>query len=324
MTIDVDLNDRIEVTIASTSTPRNSACITAGDSKPVPDPPDLLTSVDALPGTKVEQWLRQDAGLGGVAPVNAFAQKSRRDAVPSLSTTSPSALLLSDRITVATDEEALGVLRGVAVHLVVHDVDLFMTACTSGVAGRAAPALSPGERVFSYAYSWDYCLVSDALGNAASGKNYFEVLNRSLHERNTTKPVRTAVYHTILAVRNLPGLPGGSRVFRGLSDSSVTALYIAGAMVYWTTFVSTSTDFMVALGFAGDAGIIFDITLNDPEGRSHGSINDMSAFGHGEEEVLLIPNLTFVVSRVVERSPEHGGRTAIHLVHVRDDTLVEY
>ena len=96
--------------------------------------------------------------------------------------------------------------------------------------------------------------------------------------------------HFLSALSKMPSYDG--KVFRGTSDGweELSATYWVGRQVRWSGVTSTSTKQSQALLKAGDAGTVFVITVR------HGK--EVAVFSEFpmEDEVILVPNMTFVVT----------------------------
>lgn len=147
-----------------------------------------------------------------------------------------------------------------------------------------------------------------------SGKledNFYFKLNEMLRERsnyklNTWKPF---LYHFLNGLRKLP--LQSAVVYRGIRESArefVVKEYTQGRKVHWSAFSSTSTHFPIAKSFAGKNGLVLKIKVVSGVNISAYSVIQ------SEQEVLLSPNLEFVVA-----SPLHqdNGMDTIELVEIK-------
>lgn len=107
------------------------------------------------------------------------------------------------------------------------------------------------------------------------------------------------------ALRKLPDCQ--CRVFRGSDDIEVVSKYKLGTEITWSGFTSCSTKESVAKSFAKNSGLLFVIEVANGK-----SIMPFSAIP-AEEEVLLPPNATLMVSKV-KTSNDANMPTTIHLV----------
>lgn len=172
--------------------------------------------------------------------------------------------------------------------------------------------LSLDNAVALAAYSFDLrCSMMSGDDTGAGKDNFYLCMNNALHDRahngGALAKLRPFLYFLLDGWAKLPLLPENRRiVYRGLPKSArpvVEAAYRIGADVFWTTFVSTSTNERIAAGFAkgeGAGGIVFKITTQT--GRD---IKAWSAL-QGENEILLSPNSEFVVAKELHDEPGKG------------------
>ena len=130
--------------------------------------------------------------------------------------------------------------------------------------------------------------------------------------------------HLVAALRALPDhactvyrLPWHTR--RVHDDPPNLSSYIKSSKVHWSGFSSTSIDPGVAAGFAS-CGIVFALDVQNAK-----DIQPFSWFGSDEGELLLNPNMEFVVTKELHEPSErplHGkGCRVIKLQQIPDDTL---
>ena len=98
-------------------------------------------------------------------------------------------------------------------------------------------------------------------------------------------------------LRGLP--PIKHTVFRGISDPPRLADYTQGAKIHWSGFSSTSTDPIKAIEFAGPGGIVFVLNV-----KTANDIQAFSWFGSTEGELLLSPNMEFLVTSPLHQPTE--------------------
>ena len=117
----------------------------------------------------------------------------------------------------------------------------------------------------------------------------------------------------------------GVIVYRGtpVPPAQVKPMYYEGRCVRWSGFTSTSLNSRVAVDIAGRTGTI--LRIKTFTGRD---ISPFSIFGEAENEVLLAPSQSYVVSKkaYLKSFPFKGGGyvdvAVIDFVETRGDELV--
>ena len=144
----------------------------------------------------------------------------------------------------------------------------------------------------------------------------YDNFNRGMRE--TTAPDSPAdewksmYYHLRNAVREVKGVPGGSKLFRGQpefygddeeAEKRGDEPYKLGASVRWKDFKSTTTDRSVAVdSFATDGGVLFEIdtpaTMDNFGADFCTAAPNVGAISvyPAEGEILLPPGVTFLVT----------------------------
>ena len=97
-------------------------------------------------------------------------------------------------------------------------------------------------------------------------------------------------------------------------DGPNQSSYIKSSKIHWSGFSSTSVDPAVARAFAS-GGVIFVLDV-----RNAKDIQPFSWFGSGEGELLLNPNMEFLVTKEPTEGPLRGCRV-IEMQQIPDDTL---
>ena len=83
-------------------------------------------------------------------------------------------------------------------------------------------------------------------------------------------------------------------VYRGMLRPDNIVEYDGKKAIHWSAYSSTSESVEVAKGFATNSGIVFSIKLMNGK-----NIQPVSWFGKAEGEILLHPNMKFVVSKTM-------------------------
>lgn len=123
------------------------------------------------------------------------------------------------------------------------------------------------------------------------------------------------LWHLMAALRALPD--HARTVYRGIHDPPNQSSYIKSSKVHWSGFSSTSVEPAVAKQFAS-GGIVFKLDV-----RNAKDIQPFSWFGSGEGELLLNPNMEFLVTKELH-TPTSGPLRGCHMIEMQqipDDTL---
>lgn len=122
--------------------------------------------------------------------------------------------------------------------------------------------------------------------------------------------------HLMGALRALPD--HARKVYRGIQDPPNLHHYIKSSRIHWSGFSSTTVDPDVARGFAS-GGVIFVLDVQNAK-----DIQPFSWFGSAEGELLLSPNMEFLVTEE-EHTPPEGAELAgcrvIRMQQIPDETL---
>ena len=121
---------------------------------------------------------------------------------------------------------------------------------------------------------------------------FYKSLNDDLRERNPTKLElwRPFLYYMNEILKSLSDFKG--IVFRGMRKPDNIAEYSDDKTIHWSAYSSTSQSVEVAKGFATKSGVVFRIKLVNGK-----NIQPVSWFGKAEGEILLHPNMRFLVSK---------------------------
>lgn len=148
--------------------------------------------------------------------------------------------------------------------------------------------------------------------------NVYPRFNDALRERppgalfNAWSPF---LWHLMGALRALPD--HARIVYRGIEDPPHQDRYVKSNRIHWSGFSSTTVNPDVARGFAR-GGVIFELDV-----RNAKDIQPYSWFGNAEGELLLSPNMEFLVTEEVHE-PTDGplqGCRVIRMQQIPDDTL---
>ena len=142
----------------------------------------------------------------------------------------------------------------------------------------------------------------------------YKELNRCMREADPEAIARwrPMIFYLSSALERLPPLDEhAATVFRGISIPYTPEVYAPDKRVVWPSFSSTSSKRTVCHSFANQVsglGLIFEIHGAARAGAR--SIAEYSVYPH-EAEVLLPPNVEFVVSKVkfTDRRKEALGQT---------------
>uniref|UniRef100_A0A7S4G5S8 NAD(P)(+)--arginine ADP-ribosyltransferase n=2 Tax=Eutreptiella gymnastica TaxID=73025 RepID=A0A7S4G5S8_9EUGL len=150
-----------------------------------------------------------------------------------------------------------------------------------------APGSTEHNRRFSFfAYTYEASWLQKE-------EQLYAVLNQDLRSRSTGrfKLWMPFLYHLTCALCSLPDV--ADTVFRGMNKLPATWIVDGTASLFFPGFSSTSTKEQVARNFAAQAGVegvVLKIKVVNAK-----DLKDVSWFGAGEEELLLSPNMEFVV-----------------------------
>ena len=95
----------------------------------------------------------------------------------------------------------------------------------------------------------------------------------------------------------------------------VNTHYTLSRKIHWSGFSSTTTDVKVAKSFCGPSKIIFSVQIINGKDIQKYSVMK------GEKEILLHPNMSFVV--ITEATQHDDGYWYVSLVQIKDsDTFI--
>eukprot|EP01126_Amoeba_proteus_P037659 TRINITY_DN3897_c0_g1_i14.p1 TRINITY_DN3897_c0_g1~~TRINITY_DN3897_c0_g1_i14.p1 ORF type:complete len:344 (+),score=93.71 TRINITY_DN3897_c0_g1_i14:433-1464(+) len=145
--------------------------------------------------------------------------------------------------------------------------------------------------------------------------NFYWIFNKVLIQRNPHKIQSWMgyIYYLQLALSKFPN--SEVTVYRGISSDQLDNFiqnYTCGTRIHWSAYTSSSLNLSHAKKFAGPNGII--ITISILNGKN---ISSYSVFG-GESEILLSPNMTFIVIQ----AKFNEGYYLVDLQEIATDSLV--
>jgi len=116
-------------------------------------------------------------------------------------------------------------------------------------------------------------------------------------------------------LEKFPRVPKKTVVFRGIPDDNniISTNYDNGRIIHWSAYSSSTIDISEAKTFATTNGVIMEITLID----SGKIISEFSPFPN-EKEVLLSPNLEFIVQNKVNKRSD--GYYYVELLQIRTNS----
>eukprot|EP01046_Picozoa_sp_COSAG06_P005428 COSAG06_NODE_243_length_19221_cov_15.057578_4_plen_563_part_00 len=203
----------------------------------------------------------------------------------------------------AAGADALGVPRVIDV---VGEVDERMQV--HSLAGLDQAERDRRFALFVYTMNSRYC---------AQGQQPFDVFNRTLRARGGVRFDAWTPFleHLMRAMGTLPDT--AAVVYRGL-DAPNLREYTMSKKIHWSGFSSASIHASVARDQFAGGGVVFIITAHNTK-----DIQRFSWFGDMEGELLLSPNMEFLVTKEVH-TPTTGplqGCTVIELQQIPDSTL---
>uniref|UniRef100_A0A6B2L0U2 NAD(P)(+)--arginine ADP-ribosyltransferase n=1 Tax=Arcella intermedia TaxID=1963864 RepID=A0A6B2L0U2_9EUKA len=189
---------------------------------------------------------------------------------------------------------------------IVQEVEYFMESL-----GGFTSNLSQDE-IFSIAlYSWDI------RPNGSEEENFYYVLNIMLRKRilKLMEQLSGYLYYMQSALSKLDSFVG--KVYRGINQRDyIQNHYTQGRRIHWSSYSSTTKDIKVAKEFAHNEGVVMQLDVLNGK-----SIHQFSRYG-GEWEILLSPNMIFIVTKAVHYY-EKGGYYRICLSQqAPNDTFV--
>ena len=144
-------------------------------------------------------------------------------------------------------------------------------------------------------------------------KKFYKSLNDDLRKRIPAKLElwRPFLYYMNEVLQTCADFKG--IVYRGMRRPDNIDEYNGEKTIHWSAYSSTSESVEVAKGFATESGVVFRIKLINGK-----DIQPVSWFGHEEGEILLHPNMKFVVSKTMY---QQDGYTFIDLQQIPMDVV---
>lgn len=168
---------------------------------------------------------------------------------------------------------------------VVDDLDIRMCQLVaSGVCAQGSPEYQRRYSLFAYTYEATFL---------ESHQQVYAVLNTDLRSRSNGrfKLWMAFMYYLLAALQTIPDTAG--TVFKGMHALPASWVVDGTAAIHWSGFSSTSTDEQVSRGFAsGPGGVVLKIKVFNAK-----DVQPYSWFGADEKELMLSPNMEFVVTR---------------------------
>ncbi len=142
-----------------------------------------------------------------------------------------------------------------------------------------------------------YTVDLQSMCSAALEDNFFFILNKALRTQDVPllspgTALADLYWYLLRALSKVPREPPGTVVWRGVNVAlaSLSSSYAVNSIVCYTAFTSTTRDPSVMQDFAvGRGGTLTKVVASEAR-----SIREYSLF-QGEDELLLLPNSTFVV-----------------------------
>ena len=168
------------------------------------------------------------------------------------------------------------------------------------------------SRFAMYMYTCDAQYLSQS-------QQFFAVLNTGLRARQDAwfRLWMPFMYYLTKALRTLPDVE--TTVYKGMRMPSNVDKYDGKKKVHWSGFSSTTTDESIARGFAGVGGLVLKIDIQNGK-----NVQPFSWFGTDEAELVLTPNMEFMVCRAGKAAKKPyvvDGITYIDLLQLPSETL---
>lgn len=148
--------------------------------------------------------------------------------------------------------------------------------------------------------------------------SFYRAFNAALRSKDAGRFIhwRPFYFHLMSSLRDFPDIK--KSVYRGIADPPNLERYVEQQKVCWQGFSSTTTLPGKAKEFAGPSGYVFELKVTNAK-----DIRDYSWFGHTEGELLLNPNMEFLVTKELHKRIDGplGGCNVIEMVQIPDDTL---
>jgi len=172
-------------------------------------------------------------------------------------------------------------------------------------------ALSRDEKLALALYTFDLGIKLDWR------ENFYYKLNKMLKERSNDAMLmwQGYLYYFFAALKKLNNIK--TTVYRGINYEleQVQQNYQFGSKIHWSSFSSTTTEIQVAKKFALKSKILFIISILTGKDIQKYSVVK------GEKEILLNPNMSFVVFQ--EPHFDEEGYWCVNLVQIADsDTYI--
>ena len=132
----------------------------------------------------------------------------------------------------------------------------------------------------------------------------YKRFNEALRSEDAAQfiPWRPFYYHLMKSIRGL--LDVKDTVYRGINGLPHLERYTDGSKIHWSGFSSTSSDATAAAQFAAGGGIVFVLKVHNAK-----DIRPFSWFGAAEGELLLSPNMEFLVTKELHDPTDEPLRT---------------
>ena len=153
----------------------------------------------------------------------------------------------------------------------------------------------------------------------SQSQQFFAVLNTGLRARQDAwfRLWMPFMYYLTNALRILPDVE--TTVYKGMRMPSNVDKYDGTKKVHWSGFSSTTTDESIARTFAGVGGLVLKIDVQNGK-----NVQPYSWFGTDEAELVLTPNMEFIVCRegnAAKKPYVVNGITYIDLLQLPSETL---
>lgn len=162
--------------------------------------------------------------------------------------------------------------------------------------------VGPGDAEYDHRFAFFLYSMDDG----ACYKTFNDALrDRSGPRFDAWSPIR---WHLNQALAAQPDV--ATHVLRGMRAPNL-AEYKTETKIHWSGFSSSTTIPAVARRFAGDAGVIFKLKVQNAK-----DIRPFSWFGGAEGELLLSPNMEFVVTKE-RHTPREGPLRGCHVIEMQ-------
>jgi len=189
---------------------------------------------------------------------------------------------------------------------VVEDIDIrICQLVSSGVCAEGSPEYEHRYALFLYTYEATFL---------ERHQQVYAVLNADLRSRSTGRfELWTPfMYYLLGALMNVPDTAG--TVYKGMRELPPSWVVDGSVTIHWSGFSSTSTDESVSRTFAkGPTGVMLKIKVFNAK-----DVQPFSWFGTDEKELMLSPNMKFVVTKTCYL---HDGIKYVDLQQVPSTTV---